>query len=290
MLCKESSNRFSKAHGLWHIMGIPIFHPADPQDNIKTWRPPCSPELAFAAGLTWKSISPGQRNAHFPSWTWAGWTSELDQEPLSFCPRCRLEAIPSLIYYPKIWLEGNDKSLTSFPGSFNDLSLLLQQRAKLSKFFHIESIAFSCSLVNNPANRSSHSLVSGFEFDVPKDGLYIKIRTRTSGNVKLFVRCVPYKPYTSSNKGKTQDLELPEDKTLTGVLLSNCHEGYCSSQGKILVLEENGDHSQRVGLALLDEAYAFFIDIEEHSRGWQRLDSAQIRGVLIISMNRGKYV
>ena len=132
---------FSKSKWpLWHVMGVPIWNFRGPKTDPDTWHPPYTPRHAFVVGLSWKHIKSGQRNAHFPSWTWAGWAGKLDPEPLFYCPWCRLDATKPHSYSPKIWIQDSDNSLIRFPDHWRDLDAFLQQRPiKLYRFFYIES-------------------------------------------------------------------------------------------------------------------------------------------------------
>jgi hypothetical protein len=56
---------------VYHLEGIPIVSEASG---------PFSQEYSFLKGLSWYHTSPGKRRPEFPSWSWAGWTSCLEDK------------------------------------------------------------------------------------------------------------------------------------------------------------------------------------------------------------------
>lgn len=58
---------------LHQVMGIPIL-PASQSFGTQSW----SPEEGFSIGFSWFHKKSATRNSSFPSWSWAGWTGEVD--------------------------------------------------------------------------------------------------------------------------------------------------------------------------------------------------------------------
>jgi hypothetical protein len=241
---------------LWHVMGVPVFKLAEsePAWHLQDLSPSCSAEHAFIAGLSWGSLSPGKRNEPFPSWTWAGWTSKLNDKSLS-CGGywCQRKEIHSFKLSPKIWLEGSNKSLDRFPKDFTDVGLFLQEHALNVQFLHIESITISCSL---DIDSGFSELEPGVErkYFASDYELNIKILGSIPGLEVVFVPFRPDESYTT-NSSNTEVTEPPQCKALIGVLLSTCHGGFCGFEGKILILEEKVGYFQRVGVAFLEQAF-----------------------------------
>jgi len=267
---------FSKSQWpLWQLMGVPISNPEGFQTYFDKWHPSCSPEHAFILGLTWKHLRPGERVLHFPSWTWAGWIGgELDPTPLSWGPRCRVDYCANPHKCPKIWVEENDKSLVRFPEYFKDFWDFLQQPLKFYRFLHIESMALSCSIVNNPSN-SFRTTFPSAQNDTTTNSLYIKIPTKTNEHATwIFAPFVLDKPlpppppplFTSSSE---DEMQLPEIKKLTAILLSGPYADSCCPP-RMLILEDKGDYSGRVGLASLQEAKLLYI--KDGVTEWRVLD------------------
>jgi hypothetical protein len=132
------------AYPLYQLMGVPILPPfaALHQGQTICYAPvPRSPEECFLIGLCWQQNNPGERQPHFPSWSWAGWTGELWSSLMFSCNELiRLND-------SRVWIEDDSKRLLSFP-DFGSLPNFLSQIRHDHRFIWIEARIFHCSIVN----------------------------------------------------------------------------------------------------------------------------------------------
>jgi hypothetical protein len=235
-------DKFNAMEGIFHvfkrspqpvhqIQGVPIL-PQIYQSRLS--RPylniPRSVDKSFLVGLTWYHSSPGTRNYFFPSWSWVGWTGEVDPYLKFFSPwESSLEDTTVSI----------EQAFTGAPLPFPEIEYLASDDSHSpsheelwgdQKFIHITAKTFSCSSIHESV---WSSLDSVSRLAAPK-GRYVRLPVEEGTSI-----CVEVK--LDKELG---ELELPEQK-MTGILVGDVRKGR-----KIVVLsvEELNSQAERIGI------------------------------------------
>ena len=64
-------------HPVYHYWGVPILAPVIKDTNGSVESTSREIRQGFSIGLCWLASQPGRRRSGFPSWSWAGWTSQV---------------------------------------------------------------------------------------------------------------------------------------------------------------------------------------------------------------------
>lgn len=254
---------------VYNISGIPIlpsgWHHA-PAGHLKL---PPLPESSFMTSLLWFHSKPGVRRAPFPSWSWAGWKGGgfaprlmSQRSTLSHPQRdvLALELKPFQLVNCNLFVEDSSGSLKSLPQSESELrrpnysdptprgqrdfdidiipqNLLLlhflDSIAYYSSFIHIQALTLSCSVIHIKGSRNLRN-----KGKVPL-ALYV-VFPLADGQLS----CETF--HTSKDFGF---FHVHND--LIGILLPFSASGTSPEEEKwgldVLVVEDRGDHYERVG-------------------------------------------
>jgi hypothetical protein len=131
---------------LYQLKGIPIFFPVrftrDGDHNpVRSKAMSKSTNQGFLIGLTWFGMVfyPQKRVPVFSSWSWAGWTGEVDRMPTLFRGHDR-NCDDGFV-----WLETDGGKLLALPAHEDLLQGFMSQIPPNLNFIHIEARTFTCS-------------------------------------------------------------------------------------------------------------------------------------------------
>jgi hypothetical protein len=133
---------------LYHLMGVPIYVRGRERTGSPTFKGASeSANQGFLNGLTWTWFPNGngttwkndtsrrERISIFPSWSWAGWTSQIRGH-------VAIDTVSS--EEPRVWME-TAEGLVHFPDDESLLKNFMLQLPRHIQFIHIEARTFTCS-------------------------------------------------------------------------------------------------------------------------------------------------
>jgi hypothetical protein len=242
------------SHPSYQLMGVPIL-PRFPYERAQK-----SAEERFVVGLTWYHSEPGRRVAHFPSWSWAGWTGIINPR-LGFMKEAGL-----LLDRCRVWIEMDHGVVSQFPSLETFPDLALSDTLWDQKFIHVKANMFTCSTVHLDGTMlDTTGIPNAHHYIHPKAGeQYAKVVTKEGKEfyLKLIL-----------------DRELEEfeksGKQLIGILVGDVRFW----DDTIIVVEEFSDgHAERLALSTLVEPKAPKRNVWSHmnredTREWARTDT-----------------
>lgn len=131
---------------VYQFMGVPIMPPwyQNPSSHEIVYKKlQRTLEQGFLIGLTWQHEELGKKITHFPTWSWAGWTGEIDHD-LAFKRHWNTSPKDA-----RVFIELKDGSLSRFPIVEALSSLESNEPLNNTKFIHVEAKTFSCSTVRS---------------------------------------------------------------------------------------------------------------------------------------------
>ncbi|PMD38749.1 HET-domain-containing protein [Hyaloscypha variabilis F] len=225
-------------HPVYQFMGVPIYPPiiGSSHDNRDVDRK-AEERLAFA--LSWYHLRPGERDSHFPSWSWAGWTGGDLAEPSLLNWRRN-----GGLGHFKVWIETDTTQqdhLKPFPKEDN-LQHLSSLATSTHTFIYVEAICIPCSIEYFPflQHRTDEQL------SVPREGHYVRLKL--DDDIELYPRA------RFDNRGSQMT-----GKSLTAVFLGSPrdieeemeHDTQWTKQvvrSALILVEDLGDYYERVGI------------------------------------------
>jgi hypothetical protein len=242
----------SSSKPIHQLMGVPVMPLA------QSWR---SPDQGFMIGLTWTHRKPGTRVKEFPTWSWAGWSGELDPE-FAFSPTSAARP-----YGTTVRIEAENGDLLAFPYKRNGIDNFLpsfstgklpdfsqdEQLARL-RFIHLETYAFSGTTVQLPAR------------ETVKDGQPNPKGRPRHGQQYLKVACKDGETFIYMEMNLNRPLKEHElsGKQFTGILVADLGLGLTEMAG--IIVEEFDGHAERVAVSQIRHA-----KIRWSSGGWSNL-------------------
>ena len=231
----------SRRNPVYQYLGIPIMprFVTKPGRGLMIWNQ--SQTVRFAAGLCWRNSGFGSRRLQFPSWTWAGWDA-----PLTYgIPECAQGLQIRKDIAPQVFIEDLQGSLKDFDQY--DICELQDLVLDHHRFIHLEAWTLNLKIwhlphetkqIQNPQltpsfpkNCSEHFAV----FDDAKTVVYLPL-------VLLDDKAFSAK-WQDSMLGGINDL-------WHGVILGrsqNLFDNYRDDSVFIMVIEDHGDHFERIG-------------------------------------------
>ena len=209
---------FSKTEfPVYHIEGVPI---------LSATSGTFVPEDSFIKGLSWYHAIPGKRRPEFPSWSWAGWTGQLEDEFM--CSAACPVSIP-------LRLETEDGVIEKFPKWDHWLEFLSKKTTSNVKILHIKGWTLRCALVHHK-NELGETGRDAYRSSVPHDGYFLKFEIWKN-------KSVYFDPKWDS------DVSQLDGKSLECICLS-------TSLLTVLVVNKNmSGLSERVGCCTLGYGY-----------------------------------
>ncbi|KAH8773990.1 heterokaryon incompatibility protein-domain-containing protein [Hyaloscypha finlandica] len=208
---------FSKTkYPVYHIEGVPILS-ATPGTFV--------PEHSFIKGLSWYHAIPGKRRPEFPSWSWAGWTGQVEDGFM-----CTAECPVGTA----LRLETEDGVIEKFPTWDHWLEFLSKKTTSNVKILHIQGWTLRCTVVHQK-NQWGETGRDTYVFYVPEDGYILEFKVRKNKSVYLAPKW-------------DLDVSQLDGKSLTCICLGFPTDERFASSLTILVVNQNMDGlSERVG-------------------------------------------
>jgi hypothetical protein len=220
-----------------HLMGVPIMPPcvsaSQTLGKSKLYKGLLrSPEQGFLIGLTWVHSSPGGRIPEFPSWSWAGWSGELDPELM-----WKRTWETSLVLM-NVWIKDGDNDKMRLL-DFSLCSSTLQKLRDVSpqeplgrlQFIEIETYAFSCSTVDLRKEDSER------DYTPLPEQHYVEAAGKSDWNI--------YFPVSWDRELEEHELD---GKALTGIFIGNPYGPGWSGNLAVIIVEEMDGYTERVAV------------------------------------------
>ncbi|KAK0099686.1 hypothetical protein ONS96_008183 [Cadophora gregata f. sp. sojae] len=226
----------------YQLMGVPIMSSyiisgtSDPVvSTISRY-----PDEGFMIGLLWfhrhSRPEADLRRQCFPSWSWAGWNGQPEQY-LEFNHRSQLSDLGV-----QVSVEDSDGSLLPFP--MNDPSIpLFLDRLHDARFIHVTARTSKCKIIHKSF------------FTVPVEaGSRSSYMALLAGESRAV--CLEFEP-AYKNEADLSKSSL-SGKNLTAIIFAPDTEvDDIDRQVSVLVVEEKGDLTERVGICLRPDVYDF---------------------------------
>lgn len=205
---------------------------------------------SFLAALCWANTEIGERRSEFPSWTWAGWTSQVSDR----WPECQyglqLDAETKL----ELFIETKDGTLLDF-NDYQLSTLPTSPYESLSTIIHIEAWCIPLRLQYLPDDAEAWIGYFRESFRPWTKNLsgYFAVFEAESQRVELAVYSNTF-VYATGTTGKSFSKHPHSNETI-GVVLGRCDGLENLNFGQrvfLLIVQHNGQHFERVGHACLD--------------------------------------
>jgi hypothetical protein len=237
---------FSKTeYPVYHIEGVPI---------LSATSGTFAPEDSFIKGLSWYHAIPGKRRPEFPSWSWAGWTGQLEDEFM-----CTAECPVGI----SLRLETEDGVTEKFPKWDHWLEFLSKKMTSNVKILHISGWTLRCALVHykNEWGKTDRDTYRSF---LAHEGYFLKFETRKNESVY-------FAPKWDS------DVSQLDGKSLECICLSSLSNGGRLGSLEMLVVIQNMDGlSERVGCwsftygSVYVQADQKWVDLWKQTYDWKK--------------------
>lgn len=244
-----ATDRVNAMRGIFHVfetraapvhqlMGVPILPPSankapnarkvskfNKEKFLKTL------EYGFLIGLMWSHRKPGKRITHFPSWSWAGWSGELEEE------LTKGQAWPTELDDTNVWIEMEVGMLSPFPSLEILCNVSTEEPLGHLQFIHLDAYALPCSTVQLDE-------YGGTRFGDPdSEQQYVKATGEDDSSLYLPV-------YWDM---VLEDYELSE-KPFTGILVGERGSGGLFGRMRVLniallIVEEFDGYAERVAIS-----------------------------------------
>ena len=252
---------------VYQYFGIPVMPRAiaGPHGGPKPWDR--SRTESFAAGLCWRSSASGIRRKQYPTWSWAGWNVPLAEKIPECAEGLRIEKETGL----EIFVEDFQGSLKNF--EHLDLSEVQNHTLDHHRFIHLEAWTLELNIQHLPDTKEWISVFHRKNFPPDNCSEYFAVFEDETTAVHLALMFLDGDGFDGTQvKAPLRDL-----KSLSyGIVLGRC-ESAPVSRGLdgifIMVVQERGDHFERVGHMVLRLSYLRMIpepsqNIYDHLDAW----------------------
>jgi hypothetical protein len=214
------------------LMGVPILPPFYMNRSNSYKELSRTHEQGFLIGLTWSHRTPGTRITQFPTWSWAGWTGELDSELMfrsSWAKSPENTEVHIEIY------NGEDSELEvdslRFPTVENWGDFSLQEGFAYSRFIYLHAHTFPCWTVQF------------LQTEKAENGEPLPYAPPESGRQYVNTRSLIYLELNLDRPLKKHELSAKE---FTGILIGDFDK---IIEGVAIIVEQFDGYAERVAVS-----------------------------------------